>query len=111
MVRKNDPRAQRASAPTPPPEPPAPPVIDQGGFNLGDVVVLKSGGVAMTIEEFSEGEPIYSANKRTQVLCTWFRPDGSAESAHFYVTSIMLFVPAANPTPAAAPEPAGEVWD
>ncbi|MEY0027221.1 YodC family protein [Providencia rettgeri] len=34
-----------------------------GGFNIGDVVVLKSGGPQMTIADF---------NDDGYVICTWF---------------------------------------
>jgi uncharacterized protein YodC (DUF2158 family) len=53
-------------------------------FEVGDVVVLKSGGPAMTVESWD----VSRANKTNQVLCSWFIHTGTEWTGPFEGTFI-----------------------
>ena len=50
-------------------------------FEIGDVVVLKSGGPLMTIESFDENNRLY---------CVWFDKDGNQQFNYFIKETVRV---------------------
>jgi uncharacterized protein YodC (DUF2158 family) len=59
-------------------------------LKVGDVVKLKSGGPAMTVDDFAKDDK--------SAYCKWFSNDTKVESAFFAVEALV-------PVPPAKPEP------
>lgn len=59
-------------------------------FIPGDIVVLKSGGLAMTVRYYVDTQAAKDTGKQIGVHCDWMSSDGWPQSAAFHSEMLQL---------------------